>query len=112
MADAPAAMVQPIELPFRLTRDEAARQKRSHFFGKDMPMLRLDAEACALSVVILSEYDRRTTEGGEMGRKSIGMTSIESPHDYFDPGLATCLSCEADDEPVRIACHCVGSLQS
>jgi hypothetical protein len=77
-----------------------------------MPILRLDAEACALSVVILSEYDRRTTEGGEMGRKTIGTTSIEGPHDHFDPGLATRLPCEADDEPVRIPRHCVGSLQS
>ena len=77
-----------------------------------MPILRLDAEAWALSVVIWSEYDRRTTEGGEMGRKTIGVTSIESPHDHFDPGLATRLPCESDDEPVRIPRHYVGSLQS
>jgi hypothetical protein len=112
MADAPAAKMHPIAHPFRLKRDEAARQKRGQFFGKDMPILRLDAEACALSVVIWSEYDRRATDGGEMGRKTIGMTSIESSHDHFDPGVAARLPCEADDKPVRIPRHCVGSLQS
>jgi hypothetical protein len=34
------------------TRDEVAQQNRGQFVRKDMPILGLDAEACALSVVI------------------------------------------------------------